>query len=93
MGLAAASAIAAIVASAATTATTIAGTVQSQKAEKRSLSLQEKQADDEKRARQREMQRSALLAKAGSQGTILAPQGLGGVSAASVGKSSLLGGP
>ena len=85
-------AVSSIVGATSSVATGIAGTVM----QKKSLDEQEDQLKDqaarERKARAEARKAANATVDGGFSGTILAPQGLGGQSAASGGKATLLGG-
>ena len=80
------------VASAASAGTSIAGAIQSDKAQKAQLKLMESQSEEEKRARDAARKAALARVQGGVSGNILASSGLGGSTATSAGKSTLLGG-
>ena len=96
MGLSAAAQIASIVGQAvsatASTATAIAGPVMQKKQQDQQLAAQKKQAEQERKAREAARKAALSRVEGGVSGNILASSGLGGSTATSGGKSTLLGG-
>ena len=91
-GAALAASVASAVASTASVATGIAGTVKQKQALDAQTAAQKKQAEQEKKARDAARKAALSRVEGGVSGNILASSGLGGSTATSAGKSTLLGG-